>query len=185
MRVAFRVEQRGHCARKETTMNTGRNELRTSHALLRFGFALFLLGLLTGFLVPALANPRMALASHLEGILNGIFLMVLGLAWTRLQLTTGLRRLTVTLAVYGTFANWAATFLAAFWGAGRSMPLAANGHEGFAWQEMIVNLLLYSLSLAMVVLTGIVVWGLRGNPASGTEGATACRLSPLEEIEHG
>lgn len=143
-------------------MNTELNEHRTAHALLRFGFILFLLGLLTGFLVPALANPRMALASHLEGVLNGIFLVALGLVWPRLQLGIGFRRLAAALAVYGTFANWAATFLAAFWGAGRSMPLAANGHEGFPWQEMVVNFLLYSLSFAMVILTSVVVWGLRG-----------------------
>ena len=39
--------------------------------LLQLGILLFLIGLLTGFVIPKLANPRMGLASHLEGVLNG------------------------------------------------------------------------------------------------------------------
>jgi len=48
--------------------------------------SLFLLGLLTGFAVPALKNPRLALSSHLEAVLNGMFLVLLGLLWPHLQL---------------------------------------------------------------------------------------------------
>ena len=54
--------------------------------LLRLGVLLFLLGLLTGFAIPALANPRMGLTSHLEGLMNGMFLS-LGLLWPRLALS--------------------------------------------------------------------------------------------------
>lgn len=43
--------------------------------------ALFLLGLLTGLAVPSVANPPMALARDLEGLMNGPFLMALGLMW--------------------------------------------------------------------------------------------------------
>lgn len=42
--------------------------------LFTLGLVLFLLGLFTGFAVPALKNPRMALSSHLEAVLNGMFL---------------------------------------------------------------------------------------------------------------
>ena len=55
-------------------------------ALLQLGVLLFLIGLLTGFAVPAAAIPRMALSSHLEGLFNGIVLVVLGLMWHRLVL---------------------------------------------------------------------------------------------------
>src|ERR1700753_4150644 len=47
--------------------------------LFTLGLVLFLLGLLTGFAVPAVKNPRMALSSHLEAVLNGMFLVLLGL----------------------------------------------------------------------------------------------------------
>jgi hydroxylaminobenzene mutase len=39
---------------------------------------LFLLGLLTGFAVQRFTNPRMGLAAHLEGVMNGTFLLALG-----------------------------------------------------------------------------------------------------------
>ena len=61
-----------------------------------------------------------------------------------------------------TFANWAATLLAAFWGAGAAMPLAAQGHQGTAVQEAIINGLLFSLSAAMIAVVVMVLWGLRG-----------------------
>jgi hydroxylaminobenzene mutase len=42
--------------------------------LFKLGLTLFVIGLLTGFAIPALKNPRMGLTSHLEGVLNGMFL---------------------------------------------------------------------------------------------------------------
>lgn len=54
---------------------------KADHRLVQLGILLSLLGLLTGLVIPQLANLRMGLASHLEGILNGIFLVILGLLW--------------------------------------------------------------------------------------------------------
>ena len=54
--------------------------------LLRQGFLLFFLALLTGLVAYQLTNPRMGVAAHVEGVVNGLFLMVLGLAWQRLGL---------------------------------------------------------------------------------------------------
>jgi hydroxylaminobenzene mutase len=57
--------------------------------LFELGLILFLIGLLTGFAVPALKNPRMALSSHLEAVLNGMFLVLLGLFWPHVDLPHG------------------------------------------------------------------------------------------------
>ena len=54
--------------------------------LIRHGITLFLVGLLTGFIIPLTANPRAGLASHLEGVMNGTFLLALGCAWSELRL---------------------------------------------------------------------------------------------------
>lgn len=130
--------------------------------LLQLGLGLFLLGLLTGFAVPLVANPRMALSSHLEGVMNGMFLAILGLLWTRLRLGQRARALLLGLVVYGTFANWGTTLLAAAWGAGESMmPLAAAGHAGTSAQEMLIMVGLLSLSVAMLVACPMAIWGLR------------------------
>lgn len=131
------------------------------HRLLQLGTVLFLLGLLVGLAVPQLANPRMALASHLEGVMNGIFLLVLGLVWPRLALGERGARATFGLAVYAGFANWATTLLAATWGAGARMPFAAGKHRGSVAQEVVIDALLVSLSVAIVAVCVLVLWGLR------------------------
>jgi hydroxylaminobenzene mutase len=134
----------------------------TSRRLLRLGSLLFLLGLITGFLLPVTANPRMALSSHIEGVLNGMFLLVLGAIWHRLTLGRTARTWVFWLAVYGAFTNWATTLIASFLGAGGPMmPFAAAEHTGTPGQEMLIAFGLISLSVAMVAVSGIVIWGLR------------------------
>jgi len=143
-------------------MHTDPRLADSARKLLRLGILLFLLGLVTGFLVPAAAVPRMALSSHLEGVLNGLFLVVLGLIWHRLALGVRARRVAFWLAVYGTFTNWATTLAAAFLGAGAPMmPLAADGFTGSAGQEALIALGLISLSISMVTVSGLALWGLR------------------------
>jgi len=143
-------------------MKTDEHIADPARRLLRLGILLFLLGLVTGFLLPLTANPRMALSSHLEGILNGLFLVVLGLIWHRLELDNRVRRVAFGLAVFGTFTNWGITLVSAFLGAGAPMmPLAAAGHTGSAGQELLITIALISLSVAMVTVSCIVFWGLR------------------------
>lgn len=141
--------------------------------LLQLGFLLFLLGLLVGFAIPVLANSRMGLASHLEGVMNGIFLIAVGLAWPKFRLSPKASTSLFWLAIYGTFANWMATLLAAFWGGGRSMPMAAEGHAGSPLQEGVIDALLVSLSLAMISVCILALWGLRntrkGQDRNGTQ----------------
>jgi (hydroxyamino)benzene mutase len=129
--------------------------------LLKLGLALFLLGLVTGFAVPALRNSRMGLSSHLEGVLNGMFLALLGLAWPHVHLSHSWALTAVVLIVYSAYANWLATLLAAAWGAGRKFaPIAAGDHKASGIKESVVALLLVSLSVAIVVGVVIVIVGL-------------------------
>jgi hydroxylaminobenzene mutase len=129
--------------------------------LFTLGLVLFLLGLITGFAVPALKNPRMALSSHLEAVLNGIFLVVLGLLWPYIDLPDAWEVTAVVLIVYAAYANWLASLLAAAWGAGRKLaPIAAGDHEASAAKERFVSFLLVSLAVSIVVGVGIVIVGL-------------------------
>lgn len=130
-------------------------------AMFTLGLVLFLLGLLTGFAVPALKNPRMALSSHLEAVLNGMFLVILGLLWPHIHLPHAWGLTAVALIVYAAYANWLATLLAAAWGAGRRFaPIAAADHEASASREGVVSFLLLSLALSIVFGVGIVIAGL-------------------------
>jgi (hydroxyamino)benzene mutase len=144
-----------------------------SRRLLWHGILLFLLGLVTGFAIPFLANPRMGLSAHLQGVLNGMFLVVAGLAWDRLALTGAGGRIAFWSLLYGTYANWGATTLAAVWGTGTMTPLAAPGMEGQGWQERIVNLCLVSLSVSMVVACTYMLVALGRGGRSGAMGAAA------------
>lgn len=124
------------------------------------GLVLFLLGMLTGLAVPAVKNPRMGLASHLQGTTNGPFLIVIGLLWPRLNLTHLWQVVTMALLAYGTYANWLAAQLAAIWGGGRKFaPAAAGDHIASVAKEGIVNFLLASLAPAMLAATIILVVG--------------------------
>lgn len=129
-------------------------------ALLWHGVLLFLLGLLTGLATGAMNNPRMGLSSHLEGVMNGLFLLVLGLLWGRLRLSARWLTALFWLALYGTYVNWASTLAAGVFGTGRTTPIVGAGHRGAAWQENLVDAGLYSLSVAMLAVCLILLVGL-------------------------
>lgn len=128
--------------------------------LLQLGIGLFLLGLITGFAIPKLKNPRMGLSGHLEGVMNGMFLVTLGLLWQKLNLSDTLLTITFWLAIFGTFANWLAVLLAAIWGAGSMMAIAGQGHQASAGREGVVRFMLITVSLAMVAVCVLVLTGL-------------------------
>lgn len=128
--------------------------------LVLLGTVLVMLGLLTGFVSGSLANPRMGLAAHLEGLMNGTLLIALGAAWGHVRLSPGAERWCWWLLTYGSLANWLAVLLGAFWGAGRAtMPLTAGGMEAAPWQEALVGGLLITLSFAMVAAFALVIRG--------------------------
>ena len=108
-------------------MDTSNWSSRQGHRLLQLGMLVFLIALLVGLAVPKFAVPRLGLSAHLIGIMQGLFLMVAGLLWPRLQLTRAMARAAFWLAVYGCFAAWTANVLAGVWGAGNSMLTIAAG----------------------------------------------------------
>ena len=73
-----------------------------NRVLLRSGALLLLLGLLTGLAIPALRNPRAGLAAHVEGVMNGMLLLVVGSIWGQVVLGPRRRRALQWLLLYGT-----------------------------------------------------------------------------------
>lgn len=105
----------------------------------------------------------MGLTSHLEGLLNGMFLVLIGLIWPRLLLPGWALTVTFWMAVYAGVMNWATTLLAAIWGAGAStMPIAAGTQAGTGTQEAVLAVMLMSLSMAAVLTLLLLIWGFRG-----------------------
>jgi hydroxylaminobenzene mutase len=137
--------------------------------LIFYGILLFLLGLIVGLFIPLMSNPRMGLSSHIEGVLNGMFLVLLGLIWHKIALSDRWLKITFWLAVYGTFANWLGMLYAALVNAGKDLTIAAEGKEGTPLQEGIVSFLLITLSLAMIIICITVLIGLKRNIKRGSK----------------
>ncbi|HXO22047.1 MAG TPA: hydrogenase [Thermoanaerobaculia bacterium] len=137
-----------------------------SRQLLVSGVLLFLLGLLTGIALPSLPYPRLGLSAHMTALMNSLFLVALGLLWGRLRLGPRAAALAFGLALYGAYANWAFSLLAAFLGTGKLTSIASGGRIASAGREALVGAGLVVMAVAMVVLCLLLLWGLRpGGPS--------------------
>ncbi len=125
------------------------------------GMCLFILGLFTGFAEQHFANVRMGLAAHLEGVMNGTFLLALGACWPQLTLSSRASAVAFWIMLYGTYVNWLMTVLAAAFGTGALSPITAPGRAGQPWQESLVMAGFMSVGVAIVIGSVMVLWGFR------------------------
>jgi hydroxylaminobenzene mutase len=133
---------------------------RMNRRLMFHGMCLFMLGLLTGFAEQHFVNVRMGLAAHLEGLMNGIFLLALGAIWPNVRLSSRAAAIAYWTALYGTYGNWLITILAATFGTAALSPITGVGHSGLPWQESLVTAGFMSVGITIVVASGLVLWGL-------------------------
>jgi len=131
------------------------------------GMALFILGLLTGAAIPSMTNSRMGLSAHLAGVQNGIVVLLFGVVWPHLQLTTAQERIARWSGLVGMYGVWAALLVAAVLGTSRSTPLAGAGYKGTPAQEAFVTAMIAVSSLGIFVASGLVLYGLRGRSKQG------------------
>jgi (hydroxyamino)benzene mutase len=129
--------------------------------LMWHGIFLFILGLLTGFAEQHFANIRMGLAAHLEGVMNGTFLIALGAAWNEVRLRTQIKGIAYWTVLYGTYMNWFVTTLAAVFGTAALSPITGAGHSGQSWQETLVLAGFLSVGLAILASSLLILWGFR------------------------
>jgi hydroxylaminobenzene mutase len=133
---------------------------RDGHRLLQAGGLLFLLGLFVGLGIQRFTAPRLALSTHLLGIMQGT-----GQLWPKLRLARSTSRTGSAVAIYGCLAAWTANLLGAVWGAGNTMlPLAAGAAHGSPFQEGAIRALLASAALSLVTAAMLILWGLRTPP---------------------
>lgn len=133
----------------------------TNRSLMWHGMCLFLIGLLTGFAEQRFANVRMGLAAHLEGVMNGTFLVALGAVWTEVRLSPSTKAIAYWAALYGTYGNWLVTTLAAAFGTAALSPITGAGHSGQSWQESLVTIGFQTVGVTIVASSVLVLWGLR------------------------
>lgn len=134
--------------------------------LLWHGMLLFGLGLVTGLVSQQFTNPRMGLSAHLEGVMNGTFLLALGLAWSHVRLSERGASVAFAATLFGAYANWLTTTAAAVFGTAAMTPLASGAHKGEAWQEAVIAIGFGSVAISMVVASVLLLIGFRGAPPS-------------------
>jgi (hydroxyamino)benzene mutase len=129
--------------------------------LLFHGMSLFLIGLFTGLVEQHFANVRMALAAHLEGIMNGTFLLAVGAIWNEVNLSSRASTAAYRLLLGGTYGNWAVTTLAAILGTAALSPVTGAGQRAPQWQEFLVTAGFAAIGLAIISAAILLLWGLR------------------------
>ncbi|WP_249148049.1 hydrogenase [Bradyrhizobium jicamae] len=130
--------------------------------LLFHGICLFLIGLFTGLAEQHFANVRMALAAHLEGVMNGTFLLAVGAVWRDVKLSSRASAAAYWTLLGGTYGNWAVTTLAASLGTAALSPITGAGHSAPQWQESLVTAGFITIGLAIIAASVLLLWGLRG-----------------------
>ncbi|WP_298671425.1 hypothetical protein [uncultured Sphingomonas sp.] len=130
--------------------------------LLFHGASLFLLGLLTGLAEAKFTNVRMGLAAHLEGVMNGTFLIAVGAIWGQMKLSQRATGLTYAALLGGTYGNWVVTSVTAILGTAALSPVTAAGHHAVEWQEGFVTAGFVTVGAAIILASVLLVWGLRG-----------------------
>jgi (hydroxyamino)benzene mutase len=139
---------------------------REAQRLFQIGIGLFLFSVLIGFAIPRFTVPRVALSAHLIGMLQGMFLTIIGLLWSRLSLRPGQSKIAFWLMVYQAVTATLSNLLAAAWGAGHTMiPMAAGAARGGNTQEIIISIGLRSTALCLILALLLILWGLRRSPA--------------------
>lgn len=135
--------------------------------LLFHGMCLFLIGLLTGLAEQHLVNERMALAAHLEGVMNGTFLLAVGAIWSEVKLSFRASIVAYWALLGGTYGNWAVTTLAASLGTAALSPVTGAGHRAPPWQEVLVTAGFVTIGLAIISASVLLLWGLRAKATHG------------------
>ncbi|HTQ12483.1 MAG TPA: hypothetical protein VMH86_01305 [Rhizomicrobium sp.] len=128
------------------------------------GVLLFLLGLLTGFALPALKAPRIGLSAHVAATQMGIALVAFGLLWERLRFWSGWSAPLAHVLWLSFFLIWIGIVLGAVWGTGRTLPIAGAGHAALKWQEQaaLLPLAVGSFASLAVIVMLLIQWRWKG-----------------------
>jgi len=148
--------------------------------LMWHGAFLFLIGLVTGLQERRFKNMRMALSAHLEGVMNGTFLIALGAIWGHVELPPGAEKAARSTLLFGTYGNWLFTTLGAAMGTAAANPILSQGRHGKPWQEKLAGAGFRSIAYSILIAVVLVLWGLaRRQPVPDASAET--RVAPADE----
>jgi (hydroxyamino)benzene mutase len=107
---------------------------------------LFLFGLIQGAGIQSFVNPRMALSAHLTAVQSGMALMIAGIVWRAVLLSSKVAVVSRGTIIVGMFGLWAGLTLSAATGAGLALPIAGQGHSATPNVEAVVFVLVVGSS---------------------------------------
>src|SRR5262249_16574765 len=170
LRHGARPYQMRGAGRSRTPWRIGRSRAtirlmsQQARRLLQLGVLLFLLSLLAGFVIPALAVPRLGVSAHVNGVLGALFLAALARLSPRLRLGPRAAGLAFWLALYSFFMGALIPLLAGLWGAGGALlPIAGGAARGSPFQEGLIATGLVTAGVTVVALCVLVLVGLRAS----------------------
>mgnify|MGYP006295257225 CR=1 FL=1 len=134
-------------------------------AIIRHGFILILLALVSGMFISKMVIPRLGLSAHTIGILSGVLLIGIGAIWQQFTLSSRQASVMYWSWLYSSYVNWFGCLVGAALGAGKTTPVASAGVVGPPAAEFIVAVLLMSVALASFIAVGLSIWGLRSAAA--------------------
>lgn len=134
--------------------------------IIKHGFILILIALVSGLFVTAMRIPRLGLSAHTIGILSGVLLIAIGAIWREFSLSARQRQIMFWSWLYSSYINWLGCLLGAVFGAGKTTPVASAGATGSDFSEALVAILLTSVAIASFIAVGLSIWGLRKHAAS-------------------
>ncbi len=115
------------------------------------GFLLFLVGLLIGFAIPAVRNPRMGLSAHLTAAQTGPALIAISVFWGYLSVPANLAPILVYALIGSSYLLVLGIALASIFGASEALPIAGGKHRAGKLQETVVSLLVKGSSVVMAL----------------------------------
>jgi len=124
------------------------------------GLAFFLIGLVQGVLIPVHRNTRMALSAHLAAVQCGMAIMIVGVIWSLVVLSSFWKNTALISFIAGNGLIWFGISIAAITGASKALPIAGEGYSSSRFGEMSV-LVFEGAGAALTLLsTGLVLFGL-------------------------
>jgi len=134
--------------------------------LITHGFILILLSLLSAFLIPSMAVPRLGLSAHTIGLLGGVLMIAVGGVWPVFSLGRTAGRVMAGGWSLANYSNWLGCLIGGWFGAGRATPIASDGFIGSTATEATVGALLLLAVVAAMIAVSLSFWGLRPSAAA-------------------
>ena len=122
------------------------------------GTLLFGLGLFGGFAIPALRSPRIGLSAHVAAIQSGLALIAFAWIGGRLTLPEAWAAPIAHALWISFYVLWLGLMVGAFFGTGRTLPIAGAGLTARPWQERLAFALIGSASLASAAAVAALLW---------------------------